>query len=682
MPEPLLAVRGLSIGFASPTGERLVVRELDLAIEEGQFVGVVGESGSGKTSAALAILNYLPRGGRIAAGDILFRGQSVLRMPADARRRTYGRRIAHVAQDPAGALNPAVRVGVQVEEGMAYHLGLARADARRRALQLLEEVHLTDGDRILAAYPHMLSGGMQQRVCIAMALACDPDLIVLDEPTTGLDAATEMGIFHLLRELKARRRLSLLFISHNLAAVAGMADRVAIMYGGRLMESGPTATVFREPRHRYTQLMLHALPTMRGPVGSAVEMRWESSAIPGEGCPFRNRCDVALARCTNATPLQDLGRDRHSACVRWDTLPPLSNAQSAGRCNAERAPANVEGPGPALVIADLTHRYAHRWRGARSRVARPSLDHVSFTARRGEVLAIIGESGSGKTTLARCLVGLLRPFAGSMTMQDVDLAPLRRYPREIARNLQIVFQNIAGSLHPRKRLDSILERPYRLYENRVPSSKELEDLVHSVGLRSDTLGKLSTRLSGGERQRGALARAFATRPSVIVLDEAFSALDVSMKMKVRNLLLAKKAETDATYLLITHDLPVARAMADRVLVLYQGWVCETGPSTLFEGPPYHPYTETLIWSALQLEGMTPRSLTLKTAPAAAVSGDTAGCRFHARCPRKLGTICEREAPPRQSVGSNHSIECHIPLQQLADMQSQEWRPEPVLEAAQ
>lgn len=676
MPEPLLDVRGLSIGFKSPAGERLVVCDLDLAIGEAEFVGLVGESGSGKTSAALAILNYLPRGGRIVAGDIVFRGESLLRMGPAERRRTYGRRIAHVAQDPAGALNPAVRVGVQLHEGMTHHLGLSRADARARALRLLEEVHLTDCQRILAAYPHMLSGGMQQRVCIAMALACDPDLIVLDEPTTGLDAATEIGIFDLLRELKARRRLSLLFISHNLAAVTDMADRVAIMYGGRLMESGPTAAVFREPRHRYTQLMLHALPTMRGPIGSAVEMRWESSAIPKDGCPFRSRCDVALPQCAARTPLEDLGHDRQTACVRWDTLPPLVAPRAISARNADRSPDTSESRPSALVVSHVEHRYAHRQRGGAGRL---SLDDVSFAARSGEVLAIIGESGSGKTTLARCLVGLLRPFTGSITMQGVDLARLRRYPLDIARNLQIVFQNIAGSLHPRKRLDAILARPYQLYENRAPSSSELERLAHSVGLRSDALTKLSTRLSGGERQRGALARAFATRPTVIVLDEAFSALDVSMKMKVRNLLLAKKAEIDATYLLITHDLPLARAMADRVLVLYHGWICEMGPSSLFEGPPYHPYTETLVWSALRLEGLTPRSLAFKTSPAGSGNHDASGCKFHARCPRKLGPICEREAPPRHAVGPGHSIECHIPVDRLVEMQRREWQQEPTLE---
>jgi peptide/nickel transport system ATP-binding protein len=514
-----------------------------------------------------------------------------------------------------------------------------------------------------------------------MALACDAELIVLDEPTTGLDAATEVGIFDLLRELKVRRRLSLLFISHNLAAVGGMADRVAIMYGGRLMESGPTRTVFSDPRHRYTQLMLHALPRMQGLIDATIEMRWESSSIPEEGCPFRARCDVSVPQCAGKMSMTEAGHGQQSACVRWASLPPLGLKGDAEQPIARRRNSCNHDEG-ALVVSKLTHRYMHGFRARNTRAERLSLDHVGFTARRNEVLAIIGESGSGKTTLARCLVGLLRPLSGSIGMQGVDLAKVRRYPLHITRNLQIVFQNIAGSLHPRKRLDTILTRPYQLYERRSPSRRELEELVDSVGLRSDALAKQSTRLSGGERQRGALARAFATRPKVIVLDEAFSALDVSMKMKVRNLLLTKKAEIDATYLLITHDLPLARVMADRVLVLYRGWVCETGPVGLFEGPPYHPYTETLLWSALQLEGRMPRRLRIRTIGSNSAETSVVGCRFHTRCPRKLGAICEREHPPRQEMALGHWIECHVPAAQLREMQRPEWEAQRVVENVQ
>jgi peptide/nickel transport system ATP-binding protein len=684
MPDALLGVDALSIAYRSAQGETRVVQDLTFRIDEGEIVGLVGESGSGKTSVALALLNYLPRGGHVVAGGVRYRGKNLLTASRRELRHIYGRRIAHVAQDPASSLNPALRVGLQIEEGMLRHLGISSAEARRRALALLQEVHLRDGNRILQGYPHMLSGGMQQRVCIAMALSCDPDLIVMDEPTTGLDASTEAAIFDLLRELKARRRVSVLFISHNLAAVRGMADRVVIMYGGRCMESGSTGTVFGRPLHRYTQMLLDSLPTMRGAAAGNLDMPWQAARAPAEGCPFRDRCDLAQPECGQEPVLVEVGQAHGSACRRWKELP----------VSAVPAPAPVATIGEAdggdvppssnrtavIAVRDLTHRYRSSLLAAHSRATRLSLDHVSFDLRAGEVLAIIGESGSGKTTMARCLVGLARPLSGSILVGATDVAPLRQRPLEIARNVQIVFQNIAGSLHPRKRVRAILERPFLLYERHHATGKQLRDLAHSVGLRAELLDKRTGRLSGGERQRAALARAFAPRPAVIVLDEAFSALDVSMKMKVRNLLQQKQAELDASYLLISHDLPLVRSMAGRVLVLFQGWVCEVGLRRIIEAPPYHPYTETLVWSALALESLKPS--TLETRPETPASEGTSGtgCRFHPRCPRKLGIICEREDPPQRLAGPDHTIACHIPVAELATLQRAEWVPRRVAEA--
>ncbi len=691
MREALLVVDALSIAYRSPGGESRVVRELTFRIDEGEIVGLVGESGSGKTSVALALLHYLPRGGRVVAGDIRYRNVSLLAAPGRELRRIYGRRIAYVAQDPANSLNPALRIATQLEEGMIWHLGVSPTAARRRALALLDEVHLRGGERLLQAYPHMLSGGMQQRVCIAMALACDPELLVMDEPTTGLDAATEAAVFDLLRELKSRRQLSVLFISHNLAAVRGMADRVVVMYGGRCMESGPTTTIFARPLHRYTQMLLDSLPTMRGKAAGNLEIPWQASRDPVDGCPFRDRCDLAVSECGQDQEIVEVAPAHFSGCVRWHALPPSSptiiatgdltagSDEAAGRSGgvmpvADKAKA-------VITVRELAHSYRSSLLAAHTREPRLSLDHVSFELRQGEVLAIIGESGSGKTTLARCLVGLARPLSGSIIVGTTDLARLRRRPLSIARNLQIVFQNIAGSLHPRKRVRAILERPFLLYDRRHATDDQLREVTHAVGLRTEILEKLSGRLSGGERQRAALARAFAPRPGVIVLDEAFSALDVSMKMKVRNLLQRKQVELNASYLLISHDLPLVRSMADRVLVLFQGWLCEAGPRRIIETPPYHPYTETLMWSALALESLAPARLDQRRAMLTSPSEPGRGCRFHPRCPRKLGAICERETPPRQSAGPDHTIACHIPIHDLAAMQRAEWPADRCLEVA-
>ena len=672
----MLAVEGLSVAYRVGDGELFAVRDLSFEIASNEILAVVGESGSGKTTAALATLNYLPRGGRIAAGDVKLGGESVLQLSSAARRRIYGKRVAHVAQDPSASLNPALKVSTQLTEGMMAQLGLKRAEAMERAGKLLREVHLSEPQKVLSSYPHQLSGGMQQRVCIAMALACDPELIVMDEPTTGLDAATEAAIFEVLKELRARRGLSVLFISHNLAAVRSLADRVLVMYAGRCVEIGPTAQVFEAPAHRYTSMLIRSLPTMRSMDGMPVEIPWQGTQGTSGGCVFRDRCDFAVAACDGPTPLAVLDAQRSSACVLAPML--MARAKSAPlrsglREGLQAARDSQPDKAPVLEIEQLEHAYRKSiW--ARGTV-RKTLDRVSLSVSRGEVLALIGESGSGKSTFARCIVGLERALAGAMRFEGHDIARPGRRPLDVSRKLQIVFQNIAGSLHPGKLVRDILGRPYRLYERRSPTRDELVGLVQSVGLKPEFLDKRSPALSGGERQRVALARATSTAPALVVLDEAFSALDVSMKVKVMRLLQDKRAAADMGMLLITHDLPIVRFMADRVAVLYRGWLCETGPRTIIEAPPMHPYTETLMWSALELEGLRPRLLDLRgifSPERASADASGPGCPFRTRCPRYLGEPCDREVPAIRDAGKGHGIACHIPVEQLGQLQSAEW----------
>jgi peptide/nickel transport system ATP-binding protein len=671
-----LGVEGLGVAYRVGDRDVPAVRDLSFEIRKGEILAIVGESGSGKTSAALAALNYLPGGGRITGGDVRFEGSSILGLAARERRALYGRRIAHVSQDPSASLNPALRVSTQLTEGMMAQLGVKRADALLRAGKLLEEVHIFDPAKVLDSYPHQLSGGMQQRVCIAMALACDPDLVVMDEPTTGLDAATEAAIFAILKELRVRRALSVLFISHNLAAVRSLADRVLVMYAGRGVEIGPTAQVFDRPAHRYTALLVRSLPTMRSMEGMPVEIPWQGTAFPQTGCPFRDRCDMAAAACADEVRLVHVADRRQSACVFAADLlqapgtrplrTKLEDALSEGTA--------VPGGDPVLDVRALDHVYRKSVWAAKGPV-RKTLDDLSLTVREGEVLALIGESGSGKTTFARCVVGLEKPQAGTLDFQGYDLARPGRRPVAVSRKLQIVFQNIAGSLHPGKLVSAILSRPYQLYDRRTPAVQELVDLARSVGLKPEYLAKRSPALSGGERQRVALARATSSSPSLVVLDEAFSALDVSMKVKVMRLLQDKRAAIGMGMLLITHDLPIVRFMADRVAVLYRGWLCEVGPRRVIEAPPMHPYTETLVWSALELEGLTPSRLNLAktiSPERAPRETDAGGCRFRSRCPRYLGEVCDTEVPPVRDAGQGHGIACHIPVAALRKLQAAEW----------
>ncbi len=677
MASALLAVDDLTVAYPPYDADRTVLRAVNLALEPASALGIIGESGSGKSTVALAILDYLAPGGRYVGGRIRFRDQDLTRLSRRQKRSLYGRGIAHVAQDPMGALNPSLRVGTQLTEAMAVHLDLDRAGMRAKAIALLQEVRLRDAETLLDAYPHQLSGGMQQRVCIAMALACDPALVILDEPTTGLDAVTETAILDLLKELKVKRRLSIILISHNLAAVAGLADTIAIMYGGMVVESGPAAAIFARPAHRYTRLLLDALPSLRAPDRPLSEIPWQEAKVPRTGCPFRDRCDMSLPACAEPPAPATVTADRMSRCTRWRDVLANSggprNVESALGRPAEARPAASEAaplPAPVLRVTDLVHSYGRLRIGRRSTHIR-AVDDVSFELRPGEVLGIIGESGSGKSTLARCVVGLVQPTAGSVRIGDKELASLARYPREFCRQIQIVFQNIAGSLHPRKSIQRILARPYQLYESRTPALDELRQLLASVGLKAHLLPKRPSGLSGGEKQRSALARAYAPRPSVLILDEAFSALDASMKVRVARLLLDKKRELGTSIIFITHDLPFVQYISDRLIVMYRGWVCETGRSADILKPPYHPYTETLVWSALRLEGERPATLDL--AADERTSGSIgAGCRFARQCPRKVGAICETAAPPVQLLGDDREIACHIPVSELTRVQAAEY----------
>lgn len=666
---PALLIDNLTVVAKNKSGERAIVDGVTLSVAPGEALGIIGESGSGKSTIALAVMNYLAPGLRVAGGSIVFEGKNLL--GTKHSRGLYGRRIAHVAQDPAAALNPVIRIGRQLTEGMRKHLGLSTQEERARALKLLEEVHLTGVEALLESYPYELSGGMQQRICIAMALACDPDLLILDEPTTGLDARTESAILEILAELKQKRKLSLLLISHNIAAISDIADRVAVLYGGKLMECGPIDAVLKRPAHRYTKLLLNAVPTIVGAQRPLVDIPWQESALPRSGCPFRGRCDLAVEACADGLSYRDISHDHISACVRWKDAACDVDTKAGGEVLDVRRV--VQSAGAPVLEADfVSFTYKRSLIGdQKSNV----LNEVGLSLGRGEVVALIGESGSGKSTFARVLVGLLRAQVGRIGFRGQNLAALRRYPLEISRFIQIVFQNIAGSLHPRKRVGDVIARPFRLYERRSPSAAEIASLISPLGLRQGLMPRRAGALSGGERQRAALARANAPRPDVIVLDEAFSALDVSMKVRVARLIIEQCKRLGTAVLFVTHDLPFVRYIADKVAVLYRGWVCDSGTASAIFEPPYHPYTEALVWAARRLEGDRPARLDLAGEAQQRKLAEI-GCPYQFECHRKIGMICETMSPPLQPAGGGRIIACHIAIDDLKRMQAAEYdRPE-------
>lgn len=665
---PALEVDGLGVAFRVRGEWRQVLRGITFAVAPGESYGLVGESGCGKSTTALAVLRYLPRNGRVTDGSLRVGGADLLAMSERDVRRYHSHTASMVYQNPGAALNPSLRVGAQVAEAFEV-AGTPRAEAAERAREMLARVHIADPDRVLRRYPHQLSGGMQQRVVIAMALASDPELLVLDEPTTGLDATVEAEVLDLVAELRAELGTSVLFISHNLAVVRRMCDRVGVLYAGRLVEEGPADELFHDPRHPYTVGLLRCLP--RGGVRKDVR---PLDTIPGllpqagaalTGCVFADRCGLVHDVCrTDEPPLHPVSDERTSRCHFWPEAHELPHTAAAP---ARRRVGGGSEAVPVLRVVETSKTYRQDGHDVHA------LGSVSLAVRPGETLGLVGESGSGKTTLARVLLGLTPPDAGGEVELDGQaIAPaLRDRRRDEVRALQIVFQNPDSALNRRFSARRILARALTKLAGLQGRSRDARvlDLARSVRFDERLLGSRPAQLSGGLKQRVAIARAFAGEPRVVVCDEPTSALDVSVQAAILNLLVDLQGERGVTYLFISHDLGVVRYLADRIAVLYLGRLLEVGDAaTVFEAP-HHPYTEALVSAVPSFEGKErPRIRLEGEIPSAA--DPPSGCVFHTRCPRKLGEICEREEPPLAEVEPGHLLRCHIPLEDLRRLQSE------------
>jgi peptide/nickel transport system ATP-binding protein len=666
---PLLAIEGLTLRYGRGPGSLRAVHDVSLSIAPGEAYGLIGESGSGKSSIAFAVVDHL-RGGAVEAGRILLHGRDLLRLPPAERAGLRGRQVAMVYQDPHSALNPAIPVGEQIAEAVRRHEGASRRAAAARAVELLGRVHLPEPAGMARRYPHQLSGGQQQRIVIAMALACRPALLIMDEPTTGLDVTTEAVILDLIAELRRAFGVAILFISHNLGVVAQVCDRVGVLYAGAMMEQGDTATILRQPRNPYTRGLLNAIPR-RG------EGHRRLAAMPGglpdlttaiAGCVFAPRCGLAREACTTAAPaLVPVGPAHQSRChFPAESLPPAPPM-------AEGAAPAAAAAAPLLRLEGVRKTFAQPggWPFARRRLL-AAVDGVSLEVAAGETLAIVGESGSGKSTLARCVVGLTAPSAGRVTLDGVPLGGLAEArPQSARRQLQVVFQNPEASLNPAQTVAEILARPLRLYglctAAEVPV--RVAALLAAVQLGGRFAGRRPRQLSGGEKQRLCIARAFAAAPRLVVCDEPTSALDISVQAALLNELLDLQQAHGTAYLFISHDLGVVRHVAHRIAVMYLGLVVETGPAEAVFAPPHHPYTEALVSAlpAIEHEPGRPRIRLAGAMPDPA--SPPRGCVFHPRCPRKLGPVCETEAPPLRQVSARHTLQCHIPLADLAAMQA-------------
>lgn len=702
----VLAARDVTVAYESQGRALDAVRNVSLAIEPGETLGLVGESGSGKSTLALAMMRYLPANGWVRHGQIAFDGRELLDLDESGLRDLWGKEISLVPQNPSASLNPSLQIGEQIAEVLQRHTDLNGPDRERRIRELLDQVRIGDPERVANSYPHELSGGMQQRAMIAMALSTSPKLLVMDEPTTGLDVTTEATVLDLVDDLIAQRETSMLYITHDLGVVARIADRVAVLYAGELVETARTTELYERPLHPYTRGLLDSVPRL-GERKEIVRLSSMRGRIPAPterpgGCVFAPRCPVAVDRCHAERPTLDVAargdvaNARHVRCHRWAEIDrgEIHAGRRSKAASPSREAADSDGHAPVLGIAQLHVHFPVKRsltevvRG-RPRDVVKAVDGVGLNVHEGETLGLVGESGSGKTTLARSILGLVPPSEGRLELQAHELpTTLDGRDLDVLRHLQLVSQNPEEALNPYQTIGQILQRPLRRLQGKpkAEAARDVDRLLDWVRLGPEYASRLPAQLSGGEKQRVAIARAFAARPDLVVCDEPTSALDVSVQARILNLLADLQSEGGGAYLFISHDLAVVGYLADAIAVIYLGQIMDLGRRETFFEPPFHPYTEALLSSVPLLDPTQTTSRVHLNGDIPSPTDVPSGCPFHTRCPRYLGNICEAEAPPIRETSDGRRIACHIPLEELEreqepmGMPSEPQAPEPTEEA--
>jgi len=675
MSDAIIQIRNLTVSFPSEAGTVQAVRDLSLDIRAGEVLGLVGESGSGKSVTSLSMIGLLPPTARVT-GEILYGGKNLLQLSDEDMSAFRGSDIAMVFQDPLSALNPVRTIGHQIAEAILIHNKVSEESAQKRAIELLEIVGIPRPNERVNSYPHEFSGGMRQRVMIALAIANEPKVLLADEPTTALDVTVQAQILEVLERARDITGAAIVLVTHDLGVVAGLADRIAIMYAGKIVEVGDVNGVYANPAMPYTIGLLRSIPRIDAESGTRLASIAGAPPSPvdlPQGCAFSPRCPAAIDSCNESIPeLIDRGQGRLTACHRHSEI---SGIQAAGNLFVE-GPAHVakrdESLGTVLEVRALDKTFP-MMKGSvlRRRVGSIyAVDGVDLTLRKGRSLALVGESGCGKTTTLLEIMNLVAPESGSITVLGRDVSGLSKQERlALRKDLQIVFQDPFASLDPRLPIGDAIAEPLRAFK--VPRDQQdarISELLALVGLNPDHASRYPAEFSGGQRQRIAIARALALNPQLVVLDEPVSALDVSVRAGVLNLLAELQEKLGLSYLFVSHDLAVVQHVADDIAVMYLGSIVESGPVENVFANPQHPYTQALL-SAVpipdpKVEKNRKRIVLQGELPSPA--NPPSGCRFHNRCqirsllPADIAALCSSERPALASR-QNGAVACHAPL---------------------
>jgi len=696
-----LEVDGIRTVFKTETGTVPAVNRVSFDIAPGETFGLVGESGAGKSVTTRTIMRLIDSPGEIVDGEIRYEGQDLLSLSENEMKSVRGNDIALIPQDPMTALNPVLSVREQIAETIVEHQNLSSSKAAQKAVEIMTDVGIPDAETRVDDYPHEFSGGMRQRVLIAIALSCEPDVLIADEPTTALDVTTEAKILDLLNEIQSERELAILLITHDLGVVAQTCDRVGVMYAGNLVEKAAVETLFETPRHPYTKALLDSIPDVDGDYERLYALDGSMPDLTDleEGCNFAPRCAFATDECRSGgdPPLNSLDdTDHHVACSRVDEIiddlaeDTHSHAKSSITKQSPDPNLSESGsigdPRPLLSVRNLKKHFSHSngllngihidsWDGFVPKLSRESVkavDGVSFELDRGETLGVVGESGCGKSTIAQTVLRLYKVTDGVISLDNEPLHEMnKRSIRSLRSEMQIVFQDPQSSLNPRKTVGQILGRAMEKHDIETGDAKRQRaiELLERVGLSAADVDKYPHEFSGGQQQRIAISHALAVEPKLIICDEPVSALDVSVQAQILNLLDDLQEEYNIAYLFISHDISVVRHICDRVLVMYLGKIVESGPVEQIFSPPFHPYTESLLSAVprpvpsengdrILLEGTVPSPV-----------DPPSGCSFHTRCHKRINGTCSKEVPNLETKDPqqpDHKISCHLSTEEMSD----------------